>query len=413
MENYIPNKSHSANNRGKWWTYHEVGKLQLHLTEEEEIALLSEYQQLRKTLHTYILSKKVCREWFIEKYKTTIDSGKSVSKLSAMFNPQIQGESSALTTSMNTSMSTGNTADILYSMKISDDCYSEMSKLIHPPTETLVLLQDKIKGIEETLLRTMLKAAHEIAIRNSSTMLSIDAMDAAQEVNMYLLESIRKYDPEYRTPEGNRVKLVTYAYGRADRLLQEWILTTSRLVRVPRSKMERILIIVKAYENLMSDDINIEALTEESNNILEGRKGEDTLVSRFTMDEVDGLIKVLTSNYIHLDQPWNRTLKSRPETIGDMIANDDLLADETVEVKRNKERLLSIMKDTLTETELQILTLRYFHDTTDKVPRALTDVSELLKSEYNGKEYSRESIRQIEKSAISKLKEVEEVQNLW
>jgi DNA-directed RNA polymerase sigma subunit (sigma70/sigma32) len=44
---------------------------------------------------------------------------------------------------------------------------------------------------------------------------------------------------------------------------------------------------------------------------------------------------------------------------------------------------------------------------------ALTEVSALLVSEYGGTAYSRESIRLIEKAAIAKLKDVEEVQKLW
>jgi len=417
VERYIRNRESPSTSRSRQQTYYEVGKLQVYLTEEEEIKLLDEYTDLRRDLHTYVLSKRKCRQWFLNRLDDLETEGRSISKISALYNPRELGEAGLaaddIRSSIENAKRNGEVTEAIYSLSPSEYCYSEMIKLIDPPTKKLLALQDKIAAIEDTLLRSMLMAAHEIAIKSASTILSIDVMDAAQEINMYFLESIRKYDPEYRTPKGKRVKLCTYAYGRAEKLIKEWILTTSRLVRVPRSKMERILMVVEAYDNLAAEEINLEALTEEANNVLEGRKGEDTKVSRFTIDEVDGLIKVLTSNYIHLDQPYNRHNRTNPMTIGDMISNNDPLADEKVENKHNKEQLISIMKENLTDTEFQILTLRYFHNTIDKVPRALTEVSSLLESEYGGKDYSRESIRQIEKSAISKLKDIEEVQELW
>ena len=54
------------------------------------------------------------------------------------------------------------------------------------------------------------------------------------------------------------------------------------------------------------------------------------------------------------------------------------------------------MSDCLTDLEFKIIQLRYFHDPLDKVPKALTEVSGLLVSVYDGVDYSRESIRQIE-----------------
>ena len=157
----------------------------------------------------------------------------------------------------------------------------------------------------------MLMAAQDIASKSASRILSIDEADAAQEVNLYFLESIRKYNPQYRTPQGERVKLCTYAYGRAERLLQEWVLTTSRLVRVPRSKMERILIIVKAYDSMDQNKINLVTLTDKSNDILKARKGELTVSNTFDVTEGDDLIKILLSGYIHLDQPFNKHQFSR------------------------------------------------------------------------------------------------------
>jgi RNA polymerase sigma factor (sigma-70 family) len=292
----------------------------------------------------------------------------------------------------------------------SEYCYSEMVKLV-PRTKILARMQAKVAKIEDTLLRSMLMAAHEIANSSSSNILSVDENDAVQEVQMYFLESIRKYDPNFQTPEGNRVKLCTYAYSRGERLVQEWILNNSRLVRVPRNKMGRILTVIKAYELLENDNLNLYALTNETNKI-QKEKGALTNSNVFTVKEVDELIKILMSNYIHLDQPFNRN-KNNPTTIGEMLSNDEPCVTELIQAQDKKEQLLELLQDNLNKIEYQIISLRYFHDSADKVPKALKEIGPLLVSVYGGKNYSRESIRKIEKTALAKIKALWEVKRLW
>jgi RNA polymerase sigma factor (sigma-70 family) len=299
----------------------------------------------------------------------------------------------------------------IFEMNPSEYCYSEMEKLM-PRTKILAKLQAKVAKIEDTLVRSMLMAAHEIANRSSSTILSIDEADAVQEVQVYILESIRKYDPEYRDKDGNRVKLCTYAYSRAERLVQEWILTNSRLVRVPRSKMGRILTVVKAYETLEDDDVNLYTLTSEANK-LQRDKCVLTDTNTFTIKEVDELIKILMSNYIHLDQPFNRHNKANPTTIGEMISNNEPCVTELIQAQDKKEQLLELLHDNLDEIEFQIISLRYFHDPADRVPKALKEIGPLLVSVYGGMNYSRESVRKIEKSAMDKIKARWEIKRLW
>jgi RNA polymerase sigma factor (sigma-70 family) len=273
-------------------------------------------------------------------------------------------------------------------------------------------MQAKVAKIEDTLLRSMLMAAHEIANRSSSSILSIDEADAVQEVQMYMLESIRKYDPAFRDNDGERVKLCTYAYSRAERLVQEWILTNSRIVRVPRSKMGRILTVVKAYELMEDIEVNLLTLTDEANKIQQS-KCVLTDTNTFTIKEVDELIKILMSNYIHLDQPFNRHNKNNPTTIGEMISNDEPCVTELIQAQDKKEQLLELLQDNLDPLEFQIISLRYFHDPADRIPKALKEVGPLLMSVYGGKNYSRESIRKIEKVALAKMKATWEIKRLW
>ncbi len=396
--------------------YAYVGKNQIYLTEEAEIKLVNKYSYLRSQLHTYVLSKPRCVRWFLEYYDSIIAEGKSVAKLSADFNPREKGAADVIDLKMKRVLKDRRRPIevALYKLHLSEYCYSEMVKLM-PSTKKLDRIRSGIHEIEDTLLRSMLMAAQDIAKTGASRILSIDEADAAQEVNLYFLESIRKYNPHYRTPQGKRVKLCTYAYGRAERLLQEWVLTTSRLVRVPRSKMERILIIVKAYDSMDQDRINLVTLTDRANNILRVRKGELTKSNEFDVPEVDDLIKILLSNYIHLDQPFNKHQFNRgnPLTIGEMLSDNSPSAEEYIQDQDSKEQLMEVMSDHLTDLEFKIIQLRYFHDPLDKVPKALTEVSGLLVSVYDGVDYSRESIRQIEKSALSKLRNIKEVQELW
>ena len=410
-ENFVYHADTSAHKH-----YVAVGRNQVYLTEKEEIELVNEYAYLRGQLHTYVLSKSQCVRWLLEYYDSIIAEGKSVAKLSADFNPREKGAADVIDKKMKNLLKDRRKPieNALYSLNLSEYCYSEMIKLM-PTTKKLNMILSRIYEIEDILLRSMLMAAQDIASKSVSSILSIDEADAAQEVNLYFLESIRRYNPDFRTAQGKRVKLCTYAYGRAEHLLQEWILTTSRLVRVPRSKMERILIVVKAYDSMDQNRINLVTLTEKANTILTERKGELTKSNEFDIPEVDDLIKILLSNYIHLDQPFNKHQFNRgnPLTIGEMLSDNSPSAEDSIQDQDSKEQLMEVMSDHLTDLEFKIIQLRYFHDPLDKVPKALTEVSELLVSVYDGVDYSRESIRQIEKSALSKLRNIKEVQELW
>ncbi len=405
-------------------TYDDIGRNQVYLTEREEILLVTQYKEERDKLHWYILGRTRCVQYFMKKYKDTKAAGKSVAKLSADYNPRKAGLNKKIEEKFNLELSSHKRRkwhdkylDVrLYALNLSDDVYNEMLTYLRP-TAKLKKIQEEISRIENTLLCSMLMAAQDIAKRYASNLLSIDEADAAQQVCVFLLESIRRYNPDYRTPNGHRVKLCTFSYGRSEHLLKEWILTNGRLVRVPRSKMERILIVVKAYDTVKPNDVNLFTLAQEANKIVKERSSKKkkklVISDLFTVDEIDDLIKILMSNYIHLDQPYGRESRQNTTTIGELLIKEEPTAEDIIEEQDSKELLIEVMQDNLEELEFQIIMLRWFHDTTDKVPRALTEVGALLVSEYDGPEYSRESIRLIEKTAIAKLKDVEEVHKLW
>ncbi len=402
-------------------SYEEVARDQVYLTEDEEISLISQYTVQKGKLHLYILDRKRCVKHFLKVYDEIRAAGTSIARLSAETNTRKAGLNSAIDVKFDVYLKAARNVDAvvstsdyisttLFGLNLSNEIYDEMLALCKP-TKELDGIRAELSRIEDILLRSMLMAAIEIAKRCSSTILSIDEKDAAQEAKIYLLESIRRYNPEYRTPKGKRVKLLTFAYSRAERLVMEWVLTNSRLVRVPRSKMKRILIVVKAYENLDSSETNLFTVTKKANDILDSRQTL-TASSIFDIKEVDELIKILTSNYIRLDQPFNRG-STYPITIGEMLSSEEPSAIDILEAEDSKEQMLEAMQDHLTELELQIITLRYFHDPLGDVPKALTEIGPLLVSVYGGTSYSRETIRKFEKVAIDKLKDIEEVQELW
>jgi hypothetical protein len=222
----------------KLYHFAEVGRNQVYLTAEEEIKLVTEYKKLSISLRKLVLKNSDARQWLLDTYHRVRKEGKSVAKLSARFNNGEQGLNAAIEKEMIAALEPvkGDPAEVMYELNLSDWCISEMLKVQGKTTKTDTLLE-RLGEIEDVLMRSMLMAAHEIAIQSSSNILSIDPMDAAQEVCLYFLDAIRKYDPDYRTAQGERVKLMTYAYNRASKLIQEWILNNSRLVRVPRSKM--------------------------------------------------------------------------------------------------------------------------------------------------------------------------------
>ena len=396
--------------------YEDVGKQQVYLTESEEIDLVSRYSYNKQKLHKYILKREACLTYFINKYKQTKASGKSAAKLSADYNPRKAGLNQQIEQRMSMVLAPdkqldGTTmAESLFALNIADSVYAEMMGCL-VNTATLDKIQREIHDIEDILFRSLLMAGAEIAKKYASRLLGVDEEDATQEVNIYLLESVRKYDHTYRTDVGDRIKLCTYAYNRSEKLLKEWILTNSRLVRVPRSKMERILVVVRAYNEIVPHDINLPELVACSNKLLKERKGKLTSNSMFTIDEVDGLISVLLSTFIHLD--FKQGNRSNQKTVGDMLVDDKASVIDAIEDEDKREQLLETLQDHLTDKEFQVIMLRYFYDSTDKVPKALKEVGGLLASVYGGTDYSRESIRLLEKSAIAKLQGVKEVRKLW
>ncbi len=410
--------------------YEMIRENQINLTEQEEIELTYKYKEAKDTLHECVAAQYAPFKWFIRKYESVKAEGKSLAKLSADYNPREKGKNTDIELRFQYMMdpdggitytqkevirgiNPSTQKEVIRGINPSAECWTEMIKVSSKSKRITNALEEMLR-IETILMCSMLMAAKEIAKNNSSRILSIDEADATQEVNLYLLESIRKYDPDYRTTQGKRVKLCTYAYGRSENLLKEWILSNSRLVRVPRSKMERILIVVRAHDSLQHNQINLFTLTVKSNTILKERKGKLQARDIFDIDEVDGLIKILMSNNIHIDQPYNRNQGvGGSRTIGDMLSSKQPTPIDKLEEKQTREQLLTSVKEALTDTEFQVIMLRYFHNPTDKVPKALADVGALLTSEYGGKEYSRETIRLLEKSALSKLKGMKEVQELW
>jgi DNA-directed RNA polymerase sigma subunit (sigma70/sigma32) len=102
-----------------------------------------------------------------------------------------------------------------------------------------------------------------------------------------------------------------------------------------------------------------------------------------------------------------------PTTIGEMLSNDEPCVTELIQAQDKKEKLLELLQDNLETIEFQIISLRYFHDPADKVPKALKEIGPLLVSVYGGMNYSRESIRKIEKKALTKMQGLWEIKRLW
>ena len=393
--------------------YEDVGRNQITLTEKEEIELITEYQTKRTELHLYLLNKAECRAWLYSEFDRIKEEGKAVTKLSSNQNKKESGHNTKLEKVLEVQLGPNNrevSANYLYSIGLSEYCYVEMAKLWKKDSYVMKT-QEAIKEIETTLLCSMLMAAQEIAKKYSYSFLNIDFYDAAQEANIGLLDSIRRYDPGFQTPQGNRIKLITYCYGRTEKLVKEWVLMHSRLVRVPRSRMDRILIMLRAYDRIQSVDLNIATLTELSNEIL--REKDNIKHELFTYDEVDELLKILLGSCIQLDTPVQDGDKpSKYTTIGDFLINTEPNAVDELSDREDKQQLFDILSSTLTELELDVIKMRYFHTTQHRTPKNLALVGDILKKKYN-RMFSRESVRLIEVSALEKLRNIKEMQDLW
>jgi RNA polymerase sigma-32 factor len=202
--------------------------------------------------------------------------------------------------------------------------------------------------------------------------------DIIQEGNVGLIKAVDKYDPH------RGVKLVSFAVHWIKAEIHEYILKNWRLVKIATTKAQR-----KLFFNLRSKKKSLDWLTKE-----EAEKIASDL--NVEVKDVLHMENRLSSNDSSFDSPVpsgdDDEIMSPSQYLEDKRYDPEIIAASEQAEQENKEGLLAALK-TLDDRSKDVLNRRYLSD--EKA--TLHDLADEYK-------VSAERIRQIENSALKKLK---------
>jgi len=380
--------------------YNDVSRTQHTLSDKEEYELFESYNLYKKQLHIFITKTPITIQQLKIFYFDLMAGGKSPAKLDSSYNAKKKGHNKQVSDRLQIAFLTGDFTKISFSLLT---YYKAAQALVEPRhIKEFKALKTALLGIEEKILHSTLMAAIKIADRYASNIFGIEVKDAIQEANKGILESIEKYNPNYVREDGQRIKFITYAYKNATKKVKEYIMNQSRLVRLPRNKLEKIFLIIEATRRMTKPD-DILGLSQKANEILAERK-ERTLLTeeKITEEEVNEAIELLGGNSIPLDYQNSFTgdESSRPKTLGDLLPDEKTPnPEEHLLIQSNKRDLIEECSRNLNDLEFTIIYYKYLQ-TGDE--RSLKEVQTQLK--LDNKNLSRERINQIKKTAFQKLK---------
>ncbi|MDD4910081.1 MAG: RNA polymerase sigma factor RpoD/SigA [Candidatus Omnitrophica bacterium] len=231
----------------------------------------------------------------------------------------------------------------------------------------------------QKMIRSNLRLVINIAKRYMH--LGMPLMDLIEEGNMGLMKAVEKFDPR----KGFRFS--TYAAWWIKQGITRAVAEQVKTIRMPLY-MNELIVKWKKTKEQMAHKLKRVPSDEETAKKLK--------VSRDRMDQITFWLSATTSS---LEAPIG---EEDGGEVMDMIEDEKaVLPDVEIERFLNKERLGSLL-EVMNKREKAILDLRF--GMADGVPHTLAEVAGKLK-------LSRERIRQIEESALGKLKKFIELQD--
>jgi DNA-directed RNA polymerase sigma subunit (sigma70/sigma32) len=256
----------------------------------------------------------------------------------------------------------------------------------------------RLKEIDGRLVLSVIKMASELALRYAAKIPGIDVKDAIQEANEAMIDSLRLYNPNLRTASGERVKFNTYAHYRAEYRIKEYIMNNSRLVRLPRTRLDDLFELMAAVEQLKPSDT-----IEDLRNLLNARSHVEC-----TIEEVYKSLELLQGVHTSLDQTVRNDSVGRNQSLKDIIPvpeevlNQEQELDKKMATKVLGKRTAEVLKP-YKDLTYEVIYYRFLDPEINKMRTHKETAVVMEKNGHTTKVLSRERVRQLEVIALGRL----------
>lgn len=376
-----------------------IAQNQIYLSKEQEENLFSELISLRKELRELLLSQEETAWYISNTFEDLALENKSPAKLSRYFNSKKAGLNKELRELMTNNEHCLNQAldnkeydraiGILLACDFSDEyvlgTVVEGVVLDKEVREEVSKLQERIKGLEETAIRSALASAYEVGSKYKNLTFDLMVEDNMQEANIGLMEAVRLYDPS------KGLRFITYAYIKCNHAVRDSLMEGSRQIRLPRNRLDAVFAVASGLKQT-TGRVTVGRIKKETNKLL-NKRGKPEL----SKEEVEESLGHLYDPAVRMDERLSDAdaQDSRSHTIGDTIQDPNMNPEEKLDYNERFNHMEDMMSACgLEEIEKSVIKIRYmtgdgvvsYRETGDKIHR------------------SGEVVRLIELSAINKLK---------
>ena len=256
----------------------------------------------------------------------------------------------------------------------------------------------RVKEIDNILVLSVIKMGTELALRFASKIPGIDVKDAIQEANEALIDSIRLYNPSAKSKDGTRIKFNTYAHYRTEYKIKEFIMNNSRLVRLPRGKLDDLFLLIGAVESLGPED-TVEDLMNKINEA----------GGNMTIEEVYKSLELLQGIHTSLDQTVRNDSVGKDQTLKDIIpVPEEVLNQEQELIAKDgttylRDKIMETLKPYKDKT-YDVIYYRFLDPSLNKIRTYEETAKALYLNKLTDKVLSREWVRQLEALGLSRIK---------
>ena len=357
------------------------------LSPEKELELFAKYRNLKNKIQWFTLSDKSASKELKSICSYKIKNNQSLAKLANDYSNKVKGRNKYLSRKVKECLNKNSWDSIILEPTIIKQLeeHIEDKDILH----RVQGYNDECQQIETQIIETFKPLTIHIAKQHSSKTFGIDIKDIIQECTQGILRAMEKYDLSYG------VRFMTYAYISATDKVKGYIMAQSRLVKLPKSKLEKIFQIIEA-SNTIPNSKNATMLTLAVNRLKKKKlKRKLSPEEMFTEEEVEGLITLLHNNPLSLDYPIQR------DTLKDFIP-DPIRTDQRFDLEEDNNQLKIVLQNLLDDMEYTVIYYKYLHSG-DEI--SIDKVKDILLE--RGQDLSRERINQYKRTALAKLKDDE------